>query len=492
VADAALRKDGVIDARTDRYAEAERRPLSAHLDDWAAVLEARGNTAKHADESAGHVKRLAALTGAERISALTPSAVQSAIGELQQTRGVSIGTAGHYLRSVKSFTRWLHRDGRTRGDALACLTIKSAAADRRLVRRALDADEIRRLVDAAEHGPAFRGLCGADRAMIYRVAVESGLRRNELRSLLPADFRLDDDPPVLVVRAAHSKRRREDRQPIRRELADRLATWVESRPEDAPVFDLPEFHTSDMLRTDLRRARARWIRETADRLERRKRLESDFLAVTDAEGRTVDFHALRTSFITALVKGGASVKVAQTLARHSTPVLTLGTYTTLGVFDVAAGLDALPDFDPTPKREHLAATGTTDAAPEKSDKLVHFRQQYRQQLARETSPAVASGCEGELDSCGSTDARKSLPAAEQRERLRIVANSYYNAPGGTRTPDRRIRNPMLCPTELRALGGTLRRNERRHTRGSRFRAAHPKRGGSQPERGRPRDEFDEG
>jgi hypothetical protein len=31
------------------------------------------------------------------------------------------------------------------------------------------------------------------------------------------------------------------------------------------------------------------------------------------------------------------------------------------------------------------------------------------------------------------------------------ANPTPIAPGGTRTPDRRIRNPLLCPTELRAL-----------------------------------------
>jgi len=39
-----------------------------------------------------------------------------------------------------------------------------------------------------------------------------------------------------------------------------------------------------------------------------------------------DFHAARTAYITFLLESGATVKEAQTLARHSTPTLTMNTY----------------------------------------------------------------------------------------------------------------------------------------------------------------------
>jgi integrase len=42
--------------------------------------------------------------------------------------------------------------------------------------------------------------------------------------------------------------------------------------------------------------------------------------------KVVDFHAFRHTYITGLVQRGASVKTCQTLARHSTPTLTLGRY----------------------------------------------------------------------------------------------------------------------------------------------------------------------
>ena len=58
-------------------------------------------------------------------------------------------------------------------------------------------------------------------------------------------------------------------------------------------------------------------------------------------------HSLRHSYITALAKSNAPVKIVQSLARHSTPVLTLGVYTHLGLYDQTPALDALPDLTRT-------------------------------------------------------------------------------------------------------------------------------------------------
>ena len=40
----------------------------------------------------------------------------------------------------------------------------------------------------------------------------------------------------------------------------------------------------------------------------------------------LDFHACRVAFITYVLEAGATVKEAQVLARHSTPLLTMNTY----------------------------------------------------------------------------------------------------------------------------------------------------------------------
>jgi len=308
VADAALRKGGVIDARTDGYAEAERRPLAEHLADWRAGLIAQGRTEKHVGMLLSRATAILDAAHANYPDDLSASRIQEAIGELHSA-GRSLQTCHHYLRACKQFTRWLHRDGRIREDRLAHLGGYNASTDRRLERRALTPEEVGLLLDTTEHAPKWRGMSGPDRAMLYRVAVGTGFRANELRSLTPRSFSLDGDTPSVTVQAVDSKHRRRDAQPIRPDLAAVLRPWLASKPSDAPMFGVPE-KTAEMIRLDLRRARARWIKATTDRAERQTRRQSDFLAVVDHDGQRVDFHALRVTFITWLVQGGAQVKAA--------------------------------------------------------------------------------------------------------------------------------------------------------------------------------------
>jgi len=68
---------------------------------------------------------------------------------------------------------------------------------------------------------------------------------------------------------------------------------------------------------------------------------------------------LRHTYISNIMRSGASVKVCQELARHSDPKLTLGVYTHLQAHDKTAALDALRPMTPDrPERESVKATGT--------------------------------------------------------------------------------------------------------------------------------------
>ena len=193
----------------------------------------------------------------------------------------------------------------------------------------------------------------------------------------------------MTVKAAYSKRRRDDRQPIRADLGERLAAWLADKPKHRPVFAAMPEKQARMLRADLRRAKARWIREASEGATRRERRSSDFLAVEDSEGRVVDFHALRATYITALVKGGASMKVAQELARHSDPKLTMNVYTRLGIHDLSGAIDALAG-DPTDgpnETEAMKATGTDEYRADD----VSNRRSNRDAERRDEAQADAAG-----------------------------------------------------------------------------------------------------
>ena len=96
---------------------------------------------------------------------------------------------------------------------------------------------------------------------------------------------------------------------------------------------------------------------------RRKPIPQGATLKTFRGKRVADFHATRHTYISGIVAGGASVKTAQELARHSTPTLTIGRYAHTRLLDLRGTLDGLPGSDlpegPEAEADALRATGTT-------------------------------------------------------------------------------------------------------------------------------------
>ena len=261
----------------------------------------------------------------------------------------------------------IRKEKRTPDDVLAGLSQFNEETDRQHIRRELTSAELAYLLAHVEKNPKpnFR-LSGQVRAMAYRVALGTGFRVKELRTLTPASFDLDGNPPTVKVAAAYSKRRRQDIQPIRSDLADTLRPWLAQHKHDQRLFPLPH-NTSKMLQRDLAAARSSWNAEALTDTEKERRNASDFLRYQDTTGRVADFHALRHTYISGLVASNASVKTAQELARHSTPVLTIGRYSHTRLHDLIGALDALPNYQPQDGEttaEPSAARGTDTAYPE--------------------------------------------------------------------------------------------------------------------------------
>ena len=321
-ADALLAREGIVDPRAEQFALAGGMPLTKHVSDFLAYLRDKGSTEKHVSDREGQLARLLAAGKMKRVADLTPARVQSGISQLRTVRQISLRTAERYLRAVKALSRWLVREGRAESDPLVGVAGFNPATDRRHERRELTPDEVDKLIAAAEAGAPYRGLTGPERAVLYRLALGTGFRANEIASLTPASFHLDDDPPVIVVAAAYSKRRREDHQPIRRDLADALRPWLAERPADRRVFDVPclPHRTARLMRFDLAAAGIEY---------------------TDADSKVADFHSLRVTFISAVVRSGATVKEAQALARHSNPSLTFRVYAKTSLRDLARAVEGM-------------------------------------------------------------------------------------------------------------------------------------------------------
>ncbi len=278
---------------------------------------------------------------------------------MRDEKGRSIQTCNHHLQAIKQFARWMVANGRAAESPLVHLHRQNVATDRRHVRRALSVEELNRLLSATFNAPEQFGMSGGERAMLYRLAAETGLRAGELRSLTRASFALESDPPTVRVEAGYSKHRRADTLPLRHGTAAELRGFLASKFSAAPAFSKmpgPD-KTARLVRRDLALARKLWIEEMKTPAERAERERSDFLTYRDHSGRVADFHSLRGTFITRLSQSGAHLPMAQSLARHCDPSLTANVYTHVTLGEQSKAIEWLPDLS-EPFRQPMQATGT--------------------------------------------------------------------------------------------------------------------------------------
>ena len=371
------RREGLLDPAQERFAKAARAPIAEHAAAHVEHLRAAGNTPKHVRTVERHLRAVFAAAGIGRLPELKSAAVLSAMsamrnpapvdGQEKQKQPASLATCNGHLRSVKGFSRWLWKQRLAPEDSLLDLGLFNAETDRRHIRREMSAEEVRWLLDATERWTLpEHGAPGPTRAMCYRLAAATGFRANELRSLTTDSFDLDATPPTCTVEAGYSKRRKRDVQPLPDALVEPLRGWLAGFDPGEHVFSGIAGDTARMLRSDLTAARSAWLAVARSEAEQQEMRATDFLLYSDRQGHVADFHSLRVLFISRVVAGGASVKEAQTLARHSTPLLTMNTYSRATLLDVAGAVSGLGDLltsQPTrPEAETQRATGTCGRA----------------------------------------------------------------------------------------------------------------------------------
>lgn len=141
------------------------------------------------------------------------------------------------------------------------------------------------MIAAAEIGKPWRGINGHDRAILYRVAVGTGFRAGELQSLTAHSITTDGDTPCILLRAKTSKRRREDMQPIRSDLATKLAEWIDGNNISGQLWP-GTWHkkAAMMVRRDMKVARKQYLDAAESTSDAQNRAESDFMLVEDQFG----------------------------------------------------------------------------------------------------------------------------------------------------------------------------------------------------------------
>ena len=235
------------------------------------------------------------------LDALQPR-VEATIRELA-ARGRAGKSIGNTVEAITSFCNWCVIRGYLSENPLAKLGKIDTTPQSTY--RALNIDETRRLLNEL---PDFL-------KPTYILAMLSGLRANELRSLTRSH--LDTVNNGLRLEPAWTKNREPGFQPLPAKFVKQLATFADS----GIVPGLYE----QFARTLTRPTDPLVFVNTHPARELDGYLKTAGIPKSTPEGK-IAFHALRTSFVTLTYEAGATHKEAQELARHKTPGLTANTY----------------------------------------------------------------------------------------------------------------------------------------------------------------------
>lgn len=290
------------------------RPIAEVVDEYIAWGEAQGGrngrpwSAVHARDRRRYLKNWVKDLGLKELSDM--SGILPKVEKVVRVKlgdGAAGKTISNFLEALRSFCTWAKTRKYIADDPLVGLSKIDKTPQSR--RRLFTVEEISLLLAAAP----------PDRRLLYEVALKSGLRANELRSL--TIDHLDVGRGGLILEAEWTKNRKTGFQPLPRDLVERLEEYATNGRAEEAYAD--RFARGNHEPTWPDNALLYVPKNTAISLDRD--LKAAGVEKITSAGK-LDFHAFRVAFINMVINSGADVKTAQTLARHSTAEMTMNVY----------------------------------------------------------------------------------------------------------------------------------------------------------------------
>ena len=267
------------------------------------------------------VTAVAAAKGRPRPSLVpadfSPDSVRVYLGVLFR-QGVSRASAGRKLAAVRTFGRWLRREGLLDSDPAALAA--SPKRDQKIPAH-LSVDEMNRLLETPDRSMPL----GRRDQAILELFYASGLRLSELVGLDLDNLNLSSR----VVRVL-GKGRKERLVPLNQSAADAIRTYLKDREEILRGALVVSAQDEEDARPSTRAARTKasarqgrtrhalFLNYRGERLGARSvhRLVKKYVAICSARFG-ISPHALRHSFATHLLERGADLRGIQEMLGHA-------------------------------------------------------------------------------------------------------------------------------------------------------------------------------
>ncbi|SFG68922.1 tyrosine-type recombinase/integrase [Sporolactobacillus nakayamae] len=231
----------------------------------------------------------------EHVDQLTPRVFKLYLRHCTEVRNNKPKSINTKLKLIRAFCHWLQDEGLTEGYMAENLKMVISDSETRIVKETdirLALRHLRRIKRREDDFYAVR-----NHAIIVFL-IGTGLRANELCQLNRSDI---DSSGLIILRK--TKARKFSSVPLSERVARELQEWQEYERQIFAEKHLPEplFCTREG-----RRLTRNGLRLMFNRVRERAGIEGTFCC-----------HGMRNAFIKGLLKGGANLREAQLLARHS-------------------------------------------------------------------------------------------------------------------------------------------------------------------------------
>lgn len=339
LSDFELVEAGKLAPKSQRKA-AEQALSSLHEAFLSAIEESvsTGTLKKYA----AALRSVLAVTGWKRL----PHFTETAVRQWQRESTLRAKTRNDYLAAWYRFGRWLKRSRLTTENPCEFIDPVDVHKTARVYRRQLTGDEVARLLAVSP----------VPRALIYRLVLETGLRRSELRSLRREDFHVDQASYSRPGGGAEPALADRPRSADAGVSITRIPSSCAGSSVTVPASIAKNRKSGLLALNEITAAELRaffgdaapFAKPFATCIPRVRTIKRDLVAAgipfLDALDRRADFHSLRGTHGTALVLSGADPRVVMEAMRHSDLKLTMKTYMDAAQLQgpVAAAVAKLP------------------------------------------------------------------------------------------------------------------------------------------------------
>jgi len=294
-------------AAPSRQVETASAPLKVLVREWVVNLAAR----KRKPHYCGIMEKFMGVLMREcRWSTVADITPESFNDWISRNGHKAPKTLNEYLGCARAFLNSLVKAGRLRSNPLISVGKTETRGQKVRDRRPFTHAEFLRLMEVAPF----------ERKIVYAVAYYTGLRRDEVDSLVWGDF--DFETGFVTCPAEHVKNKENQPLALPPDLREMLlAHWEASgRPgESVKALKLP-YRTAAMYRD----------------------FKAAGIAKKDERGKIVDFYSFRHSFAQRLKESGVPFAIVMRMMRHSDPRLLASVYGDQDAYALADHAAKLP------------------------------------------------------------------------------------------------------------------------------------------------------